>query len=168
MKLYVANCTKQPHDFQYWEQEGRRPFSRNISAGSQIAIDLGTRDAVDHVIGQHEQYGLTHVRELKEGKPFSGLAYSIDAPMNVDEITAGLGFRDDTMMDAATVSRQNQAAVNDNVLNEVAQQSGAKLLHSEFEVVEQQTSQSDSSDKLEQKIVVERPGRAKRERRAAA
>lgn len=162
MDLYIANCSKQPHDFHYWVPEGRRPFSRTVQPGSQIKLEFATRDVVDHVLSQHEAYGITDARELKAGQPFSGMAYSVDKPLNVDEITAGLGYRDDTMIEAATDARKVQAVVNDAVLAETALRTGSKLLHSEVEVIEQSKGPGDTDEKFTQRVAVETASRQPR------
>ena len=56
MKLFIANTTKQRHDFAFRQPETGRLVYHPINAGSQSVVLNGTRAEVDQVISQHVVY----------------------------------------------------------------------------------------------------------------
>jgi len=87
MKLYVANCSKQEHDFTYMLIENPRPFHHKIRAGAQMEIN-GSLEEIDHIIKQHSIYGMMEVGKVQKG--FGGICYRLNKPISVDAIEAGL------------------------------------------------------------------------------
>ena len=64
MKLYIANCTVQHHDF-HWRQKGDRQTKVNIIKPAQqikLGNDNWTKEDIDRIVKQHGPYGLIHVR----------------------------------------------------------------------------------------------------------
>ena len=82
MKLYVANCTAQDHDFVFRLPEVTNLRMQKIHAGQQVAIsgDLNQHE-VDAIVRQHQPYGLASADNLDQAKPFIGLCYSVDKPV---------------------------------------------------------------------------------------
>ena len=83
MKLYIANCSRQPHTFNYKLPEKTQSFGVTIPSGRQHMIE-NQSDIIDHIIRQHEPYGFQ--RCDKVDKNFSGICYSIDKPVSVGRI----------------------------------------------------------------------------------
>jgi hypothetical protein len=156
MELYIANCTKQDHQFTYMLLENPRPFMERIRAGSQIKIK-GSNDEIDQIIKQHEIYGLIPVDKIKGN--FSGMAYRIDKPINVEAIENGISVRDQTMIDRATEARKITAVASDQKISETAQQMGLKQKAPlEIEIIEEKKNYADNEPKFEQTIEVVKEG----------
>ena len=156
MELFIANCTKQDHQFTYMLFENTRPFMERIRAGAQIKIK-GTHDEIDQIIKQHEVYGLIPVEKIK-GK-FSGMAYKLDKPINVEAIENGIDVRDQTIIDRATEARKITAVASDQHISEKAQQMGLKQKAPlEIEIVEEKKNFTDNEPKFEQTIEVVKDG----------
>jgi len=160
MKLYIANCSKQDHQFTYGLLENPRPFMQKIRAGSQIVIE-GQPEEIDHILKQHEPYGFQDAKKVKKG--FSGIAYQMDKPISVENIEAGISARDQEMIDRALEARKITAAAADQHLANTAQQMGLKQKSGlEVEVIEEKRNAADSDVKFEQTIEVVREGIAPR------
>jgi hypothetical protein len=91
--LYIANCTKQPHEFTYRvpveDGEGltRRVQVQRIDPGTQQRIHNETAMIVlEMIVDQHIKYGLKPVAEVVRTKDFVGLCYSFDKPVNLDRL----------------------------------------------------------------------------------
>lgn len=87
MKMFIANCTKQP-----WEVWFRIPGTRDartqaigVLGQEQISGDLMPEE-VDAIVEQLSIYGMVHVNEVDRAKPFVGLCYSLDKPISVSKI----------------------------------------------------------------------------------
>lgn len=77
--LYVANTTKQNHDFTYRRPEASFHTVIKIPAGTQaIVVKDSDSSEVDRIIAQHRRYGLVPASEAAKSKRFVGLCYSID------------------------------------------------------------------------------------------
>lgn len=83
MKLFIANCSHQPHLFNYKLPEKAQPFGVTIRAGAQHEIE-NQSDIIHHIIKQHEPYGFQPCHKVD--KNFSGICYSIDKPVTVGRI----------------------------------------------------------------------------------
>lgn len=86
MKLFVANCSRQAHNFNYKLPEKSQPFCVKINSGAQHMFEYPP-EAIDSIIQQHEPYGLQP--RNKVDRHFSGLCYSIDRPISANEIING-------------------------------------------------------------------------------
>lgn len=111
MKLYIANCSRQAHNFNYKLPEKSQSFGVVIRAGSQHVID-NQSDIIHHIIKQHERYGLQ--RCDKVDKAFSGICYAIDKPVTVGRIEENaeqkienLDDMSQAILEANTVSLSN-------------------------------------------------------------
>ena len=86
--LYVANASKQKHDFIYRVAEETSVRRQQIPPGGQITVYQS--GAAQHVLAaiveQHARYGLVDVADIDRRKPFVGLCYSFDKPIKVDKI----------------------------------------------------------------------------------
>jgi len=156
MKLYVANCSKQEFHFTYMLLENPRPFAHHIRAGAQMLIN-GSNDEIDHIIKQHEIYGMTEIGKI--GRGFGGLAYSLGKPVSIDGIEHGLELRDQEMIDRALEARKVTAVAADQILSNKAQEMGLKQKAGlEVEVLEEKKNAGDNEPKFEQTIEVVREG----------
>jgi hypothetical protein len=160
MKLYIANCSKQDHQFTYGLLENPRPFMQRIRSGAQIVID-GQPEEIEHILKQHAAYGLQEAKHVKKG--FSGIAYQMDKPISVSNIEQGIGQRDQEMIDRALEVRKITAAAADQAISQKAQEMGLKQRSGiEIEITEEKRNAADSDVKFEQTIEVVREGTAPR------
>ncbi|MCZ5496752.1 hypothetical protein O5479_14310 [Escherichia coli] len=111
MKLYIANCSRQPHTFNYKLPEKTQSFGVTIPSGRQHMIE-NQSDIIDHIIRQHEPYGFQ--RCDKVDKNFSGICYSIDKPVSVGRIedcaeqkTENLESMSEEILAASAISLNN-------------------------------------------------------------
>lgn len=168
--LYIANCTKQVHDFLYRIPENNKIFSRTIEPGSQIKITAAL-NVVESIIRQHERYAIIRASEVKNGAQFSGQIYQLDMPIDIEAIRRGIGARDTALGMQSQAAREVSAVALDDTLTRIGQQGGAKVTGVEVEIVEQPKGPADTSEKLHQRIEVQREGRPQpkpRGRRRAA
>lgn len=86
MKLYIANCSRQTHHFNYKIPEKLQSFGVPIKPGQQHMIEQ-LPEVIRHIIKQHEPYGFQCC--TKVDKHFSGICYSLDKPVTVGGIEEG-------------------------------------------------------------------------------
>lgn len=123
--LFVANTTKQRHVF-LWKRPEMQNYARNtIEAGQQIRItDLSTED-IDAIVQHHSLYGLKDARQLSRRKGFTGLCYSVDEEVKIDEMLATYDLNDHELARAAERRRrQEAAAISDNMASALNQMTG--------------------------------------------
>lgn len=118
MKLYIANCSRQAHNFNYKLPEKAQPFGAVIPAGGQHVID-NQSDIISHIIRQHEPYGFQRCDKVDH--TFSGICYAIDKPVtvgiivdNAEQKTENLDDMSQRILEANAVSLSN--AVDNAVL----------------------------------------------------
>ena len=117
----------------------------------------GSNDEIDHIIKQHEIYGMTEIGKI--GRGFGGLAYSLGKPISIDGIEHGLELRDQEMIDRALEARKVTAVAADQILSNKAQEMGLKQKAGlEVEVLEEKKNAGDNEPKFEQTIEVVREG----------
>jgi hypothetical protein len=112
VKLYIANTTQQSMDLWYRTLEQRALRMQRIEIGSQIAIsgELSTPD-IEYIVQQHRPYGLVCVDEIDRTKPFIGMCYSIDAPIQIDKIQRALEHNEKVLVERGRQIR-TEAAVS--------------------------------------------------------
>lgn len=108
--LYIANTTKQHHQFTYRHREMSNPAIKEIRAGQQIPITDLTMDEVDSIVKQHEKYGLRSAKELSTLRGFVGLSYMVDKPVPIDAMLATFETNDSALEQGAQTRREVQAA----------------------------------------------------------
>lgn len=86
MKLFIANCSRQKHNFTYKLPERTQQYGQPIRAGEQIVIEHN-EDVILHIIEQHEPYGFLDADNLD--KSFSGICYSIDREVSFSRFKEG-------------------------------------------------------------------------------
>lgn len=154
--LFIANCSKQEMLFTYMFLENPKPFHHKIRAGTQIRIDA-TDDEIQHIIKQHEIYGLQNVEKVKKG--FGGIAYRIGKSISTEAIEAGLSQKDQEDIERALEARKNTAAATDLILTQKAQEFGSRQTAAlEIEVVEEGKGPTDNAGKFNETISVVKQG----------
>ena len=136
--LYVANCSKQRHDFTYRVPEEVAVRRQQIMPGSQTAIYQPNvpMEIIRAIIDQHARYGLVDVNEIDRRKAFTGLCYSLDKPIKVEKFMYVDETNSSALQDASLEARKVSAAALHDILEKVTEGKG-KLESLEFEVVEQ-------------------------------
>lgn len=83
MKLFISNCSRQTHIFNYKLPEKQQSFGITIPAGRQHMIEQ-PEDVIASIISQHEPYGFQHRDNVD--KNFSGICYSLDKALSTSQI----------------------------------------------------------------------------------
>lgn len=136
--LYVANCSKQHHDFLYRVPETMQVKLQQIKAGQQARI--GNRefspDQIQKIVSDHKPYGLVPASEVKNAKTFVGQCYSIDKPLTLDTILMGFGNNDDVLKDVAERRREDVAEKVVATIASTMRQVGVDVPQAEVSIVE--------------------------------
>lgn len=137
--LYIANTSKQHHQFMYRLPEQQIPRSDIIRIGAQMRIGDLSREQIDHIIKQHQRYGLKSVDELQRNRDYIGLLYSIDkpVPLNNERVLGDTFAHNDEVLNDKAKDRREEAAVAvaENIQNTM-QHHGVEVPRAEVEVVE--------------------------------
>lgn len=121
MKLFIANCSRQAHTFNYKLPEKSQSFGVTIPAGGQHMID-NQSDVIHHIIKQHEPYGFQ--RCDKVDKTFSGICYSIDKPVTVGRIEENAEQKTENLDDLSQSILEANAVSMSNAVDKAVMQSG--------------------------------------------
>lgn len=118
--LYVANCTKQGHDFIFRLPEEKRTQKLFIPAGGQVMVLNGGSGvtAVRGVVEQHARYGLVPVTEIDRTKPFIGMCYSLDKPIPVAKILRAAEHNDGVLEERSLEERRVTAGAMHSKLSD--------------------------------------------------
>lgn len=123
MKLFIANCSSQPHMFNYKLPEKHQPFGVKIRAGSQHMLE-NNADVINHIIKQHEPYGFQSCDKVD--KNFSGICYSIDKPVTVGRIEENHEQKVENLDDMSQQILEANAVSLNNTVDSVVIQNGEK------------------------------------------
>jgi hypothetical protein len=136
--LYVANASKQRHDFIYRIPEETSVRRQQIAPGGQITVyqPNAQPEVIRSIIDQHVRYGLVDVSEIDRRKPFVGVCYSIDKPIKVEKIMYADEHNSTVLTKASEEARQLSAAALHTAL-EQATEGAAKVESLELEIVQQ-------------------------------
>lgn len=119
MKLFIANCSRQAHTFNYKLPEKTQSFGITIKAGQQHLIEQPP-EVIDHIIRQHEPYGF-QPRD-KVDKHFSGICYSIEKTVSESEIIENNGQKQENLDDMSqSILEASAVSLNQAVDNAVLQ-----------------------------------------------
>lgn len=162
--LYVANSTKQQHNFNYRLPEKDKLFMQKIETGSQIAIKLEKHE-ITWVLDQHSKYGLVNVKEVKPKQSYSGLCYSIDSPIPEKLILNAFSVKDDAITDRSLEHRKNTAAMIEKSISEQAREMGIEAGSTQIEIEEEKTGPADNESKFKETIEVSNPSKRGRKRK---
>jgi hypothetical protein len=135
MKIYVANCTPQVHNFVYrmLGQTGIR--QQMIEVGRQVRLSGEmTSEEIDFIVNQHAKYGLIRDTEItRKTRGFNCLVYAVDRPVAVDNMTIVLELNREALVTQGQQTRKEAAvAVTNAIENE-----GPGLKALELSVVEE-------------------------------
>lgn len=123
MRLFIANCSSQPHLFNYKLPEKNQSFGVTIRAGAQHEIENNS-DVIHHIIKQHEPYGFQ--RCDKVDKNFSGICYAIDKPVTVGRIEENHEQKVENLDDMSQKILEANAVSLNNAVENVVIQNGEK------------------------------------------
>lgn len=133
--LYVANTSKQHHQFVFRMPEVNGVSKADIPIGAQVIV--GERnmslEQINAIVDQHKPYGLTHVSELPRRKKFIGLCYSIDKPVTFDSIAETIERNDGALNERAEERREETVA---SIAQELQGVTGGAMKRAEVELVE--------------------------------
>lgn len=147
MKLFIANLTKQHQTFLYRVLEERVPggHSRHqeIAIGTQVMLpdDMST-EQINAIVDHHKLYGIKSVLEARKIKGFTGLVYSIEKPVQMNDegfIKEVLQENDDALTGRANERRETTAAAINSRMQDLGRETGADLQRTEVEQVEETT-----------------------------
>lgn len=168
--LYVANASKQKHDFIYRIPEETSVRRQQIAPGAQIVVyqPNATLEVVKAIVDQHAIYGLVDVAEIDRRKPFVGLCYRFDKPINVEKIMQADEHNSGVLERESQEARKLSAAALHNAI-ERATEGAVRIENLELEVVQQN---GNSEPGLNETVSVtrdasEQPPRRGRPRKAA-
>jgi hypothetical protein len=121
MKMYVANCSNQTHEFCYRLPDVSQLRRVTIQKMSQEKLpDDLDQQKIDYIVEKAEMYGFINVLDLRAGKakrPFTRLCYSIDAPVSSFMIEA-----------LAVNNRGTQVELGERIQQEAAIVSSKKII----------------------------------------
>lgn len=123
MKLFIANCSSQPHLFNYKLPEKSQSFGVSIRAGHQHEIE-NTADVIRHIISQHEAYGFQCCDKVD--KHFSGICYAIDKHVTVGKIQENHEQKNENLDDMSQQILEANAVSLNNAVDNVVIQNGEK------------------------------------------
>lgn len=154
--LYVANASKQKHDFIYRVPEETSLRRQQIPAGGQITVYQPNApiEVLRTIIDQHARYGLVDVADIDRRKPFVGVCYSLDKPIKVDKIMQADEHNAGVLQQASQEARKLSAAALHNAIDR-ATEGAVKLESLELEVVEQN---GPTEPGLNERVMVHRDG----------
>lgn len=121
MKLFIANCSRQSHNFNYKLPEKTQSFGVTIKAGTQHLLEYPP-EVVDHIIRQHEPYGF-QPRD-KVDKHFSGICYSIEKTVSKNEIIENAEQKIDNLDTMSQSILEASAVALNNAVDSAVRQSG--------------------------------------------
>ncbi|ELY4543943.1 hypothetical protein SMZ81_002153 [Cronobacter sakazakii] len=123
MKLFIANCSRQSHVFNYKLPEKTQSFGVTIPSGQQHMIE-NQPEIIDHIIRQHEPYGFQPCGKVD--KDFSGICYSIDKPVSVGRIEEGAEQKIENLKGMSEEILAASAVSLNNAVDQAVIQSGEK------------------------------------------
>jgi hypothetical protein len=121
-RLFVANLGRQAHEFHYrvpaTEGFSRQTNMRKIKPGEQEQIyNEAPLSVIEAIIDQHRQYGIIEASEVAKVKDFVGLCFSIDHPVNLDQMHYGVDHNSGVLFDVGTKNREEAAVAFDRIVN---------------------------------------------------
>jgi hypothetical protein len=115
-RLYIANCTKQVHEFCYrvpaddGAAYSRTVRTQRIDPGTQQLIHTETAlQILEAIVDQHVIYGLLPAAEVVRTKNFVGLCFSFDKPVTMEAIAYALDRNEGVNFDRAEERREINA-----------------------------------------------------------
>lgn len=126
-KLFIANCTKQVQEIHYKIPENSKTFVQKINIGEQILVYReASREDLEAVVKQLSRYGLKDAKEAYKSKGFTGLCFSFDDPVKIDQILEVMEKNDNALDERSQEMRKNAAIATNNGIEEGLEQQGGK------------------------------------------
>lgn len=153
MKIYIANCSRQKHKFNYKVPEKTQQFFKLILAGQQAVIE-DLPEVIHHIIGQHEPYGFLPANRL--GDDFGGICYSIDKPVSIGQFNNGIEQKIENMDDMSQkILEASAASINHTIEQEVLKTGEIPRPGFELEIVGESVNQEqDNAPSLKKTVRV--------------
>lgn len=113
--LYIANCTKQDHDFVFQLPEAKSHHKRLIPAGGQIRLKDIEPTTAESIIEHHAIYGMRDLAKIKHEKGFVGLCYS-DREIKLSGIAAAVEHNDEALQQEGLALRKQASVAADQAV----------------------------------------------------
>lgn len=139
-RLIIGNLSKHHQHFLYRLPEAASTRNQDIPIGGQVPLpgDLSDTD-IKFVIDSHRKYGIKSVDEARRIKGFTGLVYSIDKGIPMDErgfIEEVIASNDAALNERGEERRETTTAAISQRLQEIGRETRAPLQRTEVEQVE--------------------------------
>lgn len=134
--MFVANCTKQVREFIFKIPEGglRR---QTIPIGQQIKVaGIDNDEQIKAIVEQYQRYGMMTVADAIKAKTFTGLIYSLDKPVKVENMEIVLSNNDAQLVKQGQQIRKEAAIAAANSADEHARSVGGELKATETTITE--------------------------------
>lgn len=163
MKIWVANCSLQIHEFIYRISEQNRERRLTIQPMSQTRLaDEFSVEQLEALLSQNEKYGFVSVTDVKNGrvsKKFTRLCYSVDAPVSGVMIEALTMQNKSALLDFGKDLRKETAIASNaaiaKVLEVEQQKTGLEANFQSFEQTVQEEEPADGYNKPTAEIIGE-------------
>jgi hypothetical protein len=158
--MYIANPSRQVHDFQYWVvgEKQSAPRSQSIRPGGQTRLsgDLSTPQ-IERIAAHHARYGMISVDEVGRAKGKVPLIYAVDRQIPVAIIQRQMALNQGHLVLQGKEIRQ-QAAVAEAVRMEeqLEEQGLPDALRALDITIQEENPGADSVDPLGEGILVTR------------
>ena len=156
MKLFIGNATRQVMDFRYRDLETMAPRSQKIQPGSQIKIsgDL-TTEMIDHVINQHDKYGMVAETKIDQARAFHGTCYAINQPITATRLVYLMdGNIEHLVKRGNEIRRTNAVAHSEGVNNVLRRAEREEIPVLELTVQQERHDPSNSVPQMSEGILV--------------
>lgn len=132
--LYVANTTKQHHEFLYRIPGEVSVRKQKIVSGGQERIynDVGI-DILMAIVAQHVPYGMKDELDAKNTRDIAPLVFSIGKPVNLDRLLQAFD-QNDTVMDEVAGDRREEVAAA--IASDLEAQIGVEMTNVTVEIKE--------------------------------
>lgn len=163
MQMFIGNATRQIFDFAYRLPEVSGMRSQSIPIGSQVMVsgDLQQTD-IDHILYQHERYGLIPSDRIKDSKAFNGICYSVGKPISVGNLIMAMEHNQEVLREFGANMRREAAVAASGILENNLEESGRPETLTRFETsaVEENHDSSNPEPPLAEGFrVLREPGR---------
>jgi hypothetical protein len=137
-KLYIANTSKQHHQFCYRLGEEKNYRTEEIPVGHQVLIGGGrlSHEQIAYILAQHEDKNLRDSTQISKIHEYVGLCYRLERPVDNDRVMLMFEQNDKYLNEGAADRREAVSAAVANRLEQRSHQIGAPLNRTEVEVRE--------------------------------
>lgn len=153
--LYVANLTRQVREFLYKlpEQGLRRQM---IPIGQQIRVaGIENTEQIRVVLEHYYRYGMKSVEDAMKSKTFTGLCYSIDKPVKIDQMEIGIAANDAVLVQRGQQVRKEAAIAAAHLAD---QQVDGRLKNTETTITEER--KDGGEPQVQEGVLIDKSGPA--------